>query len=117
MSAFLRAAAIGGFVVVCSAFVADAGSAQAPASGAPAAPAASPADTDAAAADAKADPSCKPTEISCAWTQCYPIDQTKYPSLTACITKSCNVSDQDCKKQLVLDVYDPDREQAKGGGK
>jgi hypothetical protein len=116
MRAFLKAASIGGFVVVCSAFLAAVGSTQTPISSAPAASMA-PTDDAAAAADAKADPSCKPAQIACAWSGCYPIDHTKYPSLSSCIVKACNVSDDDCKKQLVQDVYDSDREQAKGGGK
>ena len=122
MRAFLKAGGIGGFVVVCAAFVADVGSAQAPASGAPPAPAASPEtspappDAASAAADAKADPDCKPAQIACGWSNCYPINQTKYPSLTSCVVKNCNVGDE-CKSELVQDIFDPDREQSRGGGK
>jgi hypothetical protein len=120
MRAFLKAVAVGGFVVVSSAFVADVGSAQAPAATPPPAaatpPAAPPVDAATAAADAKADPDCKPAQIACGWSNCYPINQTKYPSLTACVLKNCNVSDE-CKSQLVQDIFDPDREQSRGGGK
>ena len=91
MKAFLRAAGIGGLVLAGAVFVAGVGVAQGPASSSPpaAAPATPPASTATAADDAKADPACRPAEIACAWSSCYPINESKYHSLTACITQNC----------------------------
>ena len=60
-------------------------------------PAAASSSTD--AADATADPDCKPADIACAWTQCYPMNQAKFKSNTA-ISQSCKIKADACTPEL-----------------
>jgi hypothetical protein len=113
MSAFLKAASIGGLVLVFAGLGAGAGSTQTsatppPAASAPPAAAVSP-------ADLKANPDCKlPADIACAWSHCYPLPG-KWKSTSACIVGSCKVREQECTNDLIQDVLDPDREKAHDG--
>ena len=115
MSAFLKAASIGGFVLVFGILGVGAGSTQT--SSAPPPPAAAPpaAAATASPADLKANPSCKaPADIACAWSHCYPLT-AKWKSTSACVAGSCKVRDQSCSNELIQDLLDPDREAAHGG--
>jgi hypothetical protein len=124
MKAFLKAASIGGLVLVFAGLNAGAGHSQtnapAPASQAQApaaetAPASSGADAGVSAADIKANPDCKsPADIACAWSHCYPLTN-KWRSTSACIGGSCKIRDQSCTNDLIQDVLDPDREKTHGG--
>ena len=123
MSAFLKAASIGGLVLVFVVLGAGSGSAQSGAAAPPGATSAPPATVTpassagpaASAADIKANPDCKAAaDIACAWNHCYPLSD-KWKSTSACVAGSCKVHDQSCSNSLIQDLLDPDREKAHGG--
>jgi hypothetical protein len=139
MKASLRAAWMGGVVVVLSLVLgASPGSTQgmatAPAATPPpaapptvsappdatapaasATPAAAPATPATAfeSAAAKADPDCKVADVSCAWSHCNPLPG-KWSSYHGCLTDSCKVTDQACMGDLIMDLSDPDRQRSNG---
>jgi hypothetical protein len=117
MGVSLKAAGIGGVVVLCVALGAVSGSAQTSGGGAAAGPppTALAASSPGAAADAKADPNCPLPDVDCAWKQCYPLAD-KWKSYTACLSTACHVKQQTCIQDLIQDLYDPDREKSRAGG-
>jgi len=118
MDAFLKAANIGGLVLVFATLATGVGFSQtSPPAVAPPASTAPPAAPGSAASpeDVKANPHCKlPADIACAWSHCYPLTD-KWKSTSACVAGSCKIRDQDCTNDLIQDLLDPDREKAHGG--
>jgi hypothetical protein len=116
----LKAAWLGGIVTLCLVLDPSAGMAQsaapaaspAPAAAAPA-PAAPLSDADQAAL--KADPDCKPADVACAWTSCYPLADKYNGSNSACLVASCKITKGSaCMPDLISDLNDPDRQANKG---
>jgi hypothetical protein len=117
----LKAAWLGGIITLSLALGPSAGVAQsaapaaspAPAAAAPAAPAAPLSDADQAAL--KADPDCKPADVACAWTSCYPLADKYNGSNSACLVASCKIAKGSaCMPDLISDLNDPDRQASKG---
>lgn len=117
----LKAAFVGGIVILFAALGADVSVAQtappAPAASPPPAAAAAPAAplSEADQAALKADPDCKPAEVACAWTSCYPLADKWNGSNSACLVASCKITKGSaCMPDLISDLNDPDRQANKG---
>lgn len=117
----LKAAFVGGIVILFAALSADVSVAQtappAPAASPPPAAAAAPAAplSEADQAALKADPDCKPAEVACAWTSCYPLADKWNGSNSACLVASCKITKGSaCMPDLISDLNDPDRQANKG---
>ena len=116
----LRAVWAGGIFALCLAFGPGSGAAQGagPASPPPPVSLPPPATTapmsQADEAALKADPDCKPADVACAWSACYPLADKWNGSNSACLADSCKMKDKACVQDLVSDLYDPDRQASKG---
>ena len=121
MKAPLKAVWLGGIVTLYLALGATAAMAQSAAPAASPAPAAAAAPaveaplSDADKAALKADPDCKPADVACAWTSCYPLADKYNGSNSACLVASCKITKLSaCMPDLISDLNDPDRQASKG---
>src|ERR1700712_5091503 len=97
MKMSLKAVWLGGVITLSLALGPSTGMAQSaapPASPAPAAAAPAPEAplSEADQAALKADPDCKPADVACAWTSCYPLADKYNGSNSACLVASCKIT-------------------------